>query len=89
MFYGGQLFDLLVCFVCYETMALKNFFQENWVWSEEAGIKIVFFFAIFDLTRTHILAPKVPNMEFFKQNFNFESLRKTETILLPNMSLKD
>ena len=56
MFYGGQL----VCFVCYETMALKNFFRENWVWSKEAGMKIAFFFAIFDPTWTHILAPKVP-----------------------------
>ena len=85
MFYGGQLVYLLVCFVCYETMALKNFFfRENWVWSEKAGMKITFF-AIFDPAWTHFLAPNVPNMEFVKQNFNFESLRETEIILLPNM----
>ena len=47
------------------------------------------FFAIFDPTWTHILAPKGLNMEFFRQNFNFQSLRKTEAILLPSMWLKD
>ena len=43
----------------------------------------------FDPTWTHILAPKDPNMEFHKQNFNFQSLRNTEAILLPIMWLKD
>ena len=32
---------------------------------------------------------KGPNMEFLKQNFNFQSLIKTEAILLPSMWLKD
>ena len=34
----------LVCLVCQETMAFKNFiFRENWVGKEVAGIKIAFF----------------------------------------------
>ena len=33
--------------------------------------------------------PKGLNMEFLKQNFNFQSPRKTEVILLPSMWLKD
>ena len=37
----------------------------------------------FDQNFTQILAPKVPNAEFLKQRFNFQSNRKTETILLP------
>ena len=58
-------------------MALKNFlFRENWVGSEVAGKKIAFG-AIFYPTWTHILGPNGLNMEFLKQNFNFESLRKT------------
>ena len=63
-------------------MALRHFiFRENWVGSEVTGMKITFF-AIFDPTWTHILVPKGPNnMEFLKQNFNFQSLRKTEAIL--------
>ena len=70
-------------------MAFKNFFfRENWVESEVAGMKIAFF-AVFDPTWTHIFAPKGPNMEFLKKNFNFQSLRKTEVMLLPGMSLKD
>ena len=32
---------------------------------------------------------KGQNMEFLKQNLNFQSLRKTEVILLPSMWLKD
>ena len=52
------------------------------------GMKIAFF-VIFDPTWTQILAPKDPNMEFLKQNFNSQSLRKTEAILLPSMWLKD
>ena len=51
-------FSLPVCLVYQDTMVLKNFFfMENWVRSEVAGMKIAFF-AIFDLTWTHILAPK-------------------------------
>ena len=66
-------------------MALKNFvFGENWVRSEAAGMKIAFF-AIFDPLWTHIFTPKGANIEFFKQNFNLHSLRKTEAILLPSM----
>ena len=85
MFYGDQLVDLLVYLVFSETMALKNFvFMENWVGSEVAGLKIASF-AIFDSNQTDILDPKGPNMEFLKQNFNFQSLRKTEAILLPSM----
>ena len=39
-------------------MALKNFvFRENWVGSEVTDMKIAFF-AIFDPTWNHILAPK-------------------------------
>ena len=64
-------------------MALKNFvLMEKWLGSEVAGMKIVFF-SIFDPIWTHILAPKDPNMEFLKDNFNFQSLAKTESILLP------
>ena len=52
-------------------MALKNFFFRKYlVVSEVAGMKIAIF-AIFDPTWTHMLAPKVPNIEFLKQNFNF------------------
>ena len=66
-------------------MAVKNFnFRKNWVGSEVASMKIAFF-AIFGPIWTHILAPTGPNMGFLKQNFNFQSLRKTEAILLPIM----
>ena len=66
-------------------MALRNFvFRENWVGREMTGMKIAFF-VIFDPTLTHILAPKCPNNEFLKQNFNFQFLRKTEAILLSSM----
>ena len=85
MFYGDQLVYLLVCLVGKKTMALKNFsFRKNWVGIEVAVMKIAFF-DIFDPTWTHILAPKGQNIEFLKQNFNFQFLRKTEVILLPNM----
>ena len=51
-------FSLPVGLVYQDTMVLKNFFfMENWVGSEVAGMKIAFF-AIFDPTWTHILAPK-------------------------------
>ena len=70
-------------------MALKNFaFKENWVGSEVAGMKIAFF-AIFDPTRTTILALKDPKMDFLLHNSNFQSLWKTEATLLPSMWLKD
>ena len=39
------------------------------------------FFVIFDPTWTQILAPKDRNMEFLKQNFNSQSLRKTSYII--------
>ena len=66
-------------------MAVKNLiFRKNWVGSEVANMKIVFF-PIFDLTWTHILVSTGPNMGFLKLNFNFQSLRKIEAILLPIM----
>ena len=53
-------------------MAVKNFvFRDNWVGSKVAGIKTTFF-AIFDPTWTHSLAPKDPNKEFLKELFNQE-----------------
>ena len=59
---------------------MKNFvFRENWIGNDVADIKIVFL-AIFDQSWTNILAPKGSNMEFLKQSFNFQSIRKTEAI---------
>ena len=85
MFYVEQLAPLLVCSVFSGTTPVKNFiFRKNWVGSEVAGMKIAFF-VIFDPTWTHILAPKGPNMKFFKQNFNVQSLKKTEAILISFM----
>ena len=85
MFYRGQLVYLLVCLVCLETKALKKFFfRENWVGSEVAGMKIAFLPFLTQHGPTFWL-PKGQNMEFLKQNFNFQSLRKTEVILLPSM----
>ena len=67
-------------------MALKNFdFRENWVGSELTVVKIAFFLAFFDPTWIHILAPKGPYMGLLYQNFNFQSLRKTEATLLQSM----
>ena len=66
-------------------MALKNFsFRKNWVGLEVAGVKIAFlpFLTQHELT---FWPPKGQNMKSFKQNFNFQSLRKTEVILLPSM----
>ena len=61
---------------------LKFVFSENWVDSKMvAGMKTTFF-AIFDPIWTRILAPKDPEKEFFKQNFSFQLIRKTEVILL-------
>ena len=52
-------------------MALKNFsFKKNWVGSEVAGMKIAFF-AIFDPTRAHILAPKMPKYGIPEAEFEF------------------
>ena len=47
------------------------------------------FFVIFDPTLASILAQKRPKYGILKQNFTFQSLRKTEAILLPNMWIKD
>ena len=59
-------------------MAVKNFiFRKNWAGSEVAIMKIAFF-AIFEPTWTHILAPTGPHMGFL----NFQFLRKAEAILL-------
>ena len=60
MFYVDQLVHLLVYL----------FFRKNWIVSEVASMKIAFF-AIFDPSWTHILAPIDPDMGFLKQNFNF------------------
>ena len=66
-------------------MALKNFsFRENWVGSEVAGMKIAFLPFLTQPGPT-FWPQKGPNIEFLKQNFNSQSLRKTEAILLPSM----
>ena len=64
-------------------MVVQKFvFRENWVGSKVVtGMKTIFF-VVFDPIWTHILALKDPNKEFFKQNFSFQSIRKTEVILL-------
>ena len=64
-------------------MVVQEFvFRENWVGSKVvAGTKTTFF-AIFDPIWTHIMAPKDPHKEFFKQNVSCQSIRKTEVILL-------
>ena len=64
-------------------MVVQGFvFRETWVGSKVvAGMKTTFF-AIFDPIRTHILAPEDPNKGFFKQNFSFQLIRKTEVISL-------
>ena len=63
---------------------MKEFFREKWDRSKVAGMKIAFL-AIFDPIWTNILPPKRPNIEFLKQNFNFQPIRKTEAVLLPIM----
>ena len=51
-------------------MAVKNFFQGKLGWYEDGWLTMkTTFFAIFDSTWTHILAPKGPNKEFRKQHF--------------------
>ena len=64
-------------------MVVQKFvFRENWVGSKVvAGMKTIFY-AIFDPIWAHILAPKDPNKEFFKQNFSFKSIRKMEVTIL-------
>ena len=47
------------------------------------------FFPISDPIWTYILTLKCSNMEFLKLNFNFQSFRKREAILLSIMWLKD
>ena len=75
MFDVDQLAHLLVCLVCLETMAVKNFvFRANWVGSMVADIKN--FFVIFDRTWTHILPLKGPNKNLLKQYFNFNQLER-------------
>ena len=59
----------------------------EWVGNELTVVKIAFF-PFFDPTWTHILAPKGPYMGLLYKNFNIQSLRKTEAILLPSMRLK-
>ena len=67
-------------------MVVQKFaFRENCVCRKVvAGMKTTFF-AIFDPIWTHVLAPKDPKKEFFKQNFSSQSIRKTEVILLSNL----
>ena len=72
---------LLQCFIFYfafcveKTMTLKNFvFRKNWVRREIVSMKIKFS-GIFDLSWTHILAPKCTNMECLK-HFNFSQLER-------------
>ena len=66
-------------------MALKNFsFRKNWVGIEVAVMKIAFLTFLTQHGPT-FWPPKGQNTEFCKQNFNFQSLRKTEVILLPSM----
>ena len=78
-------------------MAVKNFvfFWENWVVSKVNGMKTTFF-AIFDPTLTHILAPKGPNKYHSARNIlvkkdgnyiiNFVTLTLTELKFLKIIS---
>ena len=66
-------------------MPVKNFtFGEKCVESEVACMKIAIS-AFFDPTWTNNFVPKGPNMELLKQSFNFQSIRKIETILFTVM----
>ena len=49
----------------------------------------VSFFTIFNPNGTQSLTPKGPNMEFLKQHVRFQSIRKTETVLLPTVRFQD
>ena len=64
-------------------MVVQKFaFRENSVGRKVvAGMKTIFF-GIFDPIWTYILAPNDPNKELFTQNFSFQSIRKTDVILL-------
>ena len=69
-------------------MAVKNFdFGKNWVGSEVASTYEHSLFCHFwpNSLDSHFGPNWGPNMGFFKHNFDFQSLRKTEVILLPNM----
>ena len=46
------------------------------------------FFSIFDPIWSNILAPKDPTKEVFKQNFSFESIKKTSCIVVIFMTLR-
>ena len=66
-------------------MVVENFFfRENWVGSEVAGMKIAFF-AFLTQPGPTLWPQKSPIVEFLKQKFNFQSLRKTEVISIPSM----
>ena len=70
-------------------MALMNFsFRKNWVGIEVAGMKISFLLFLTHYGPT-FWPPKGQTMEFPKQSFNSQYLRKTEVIFLPSMSLED
>ena len=57
-------------------MAAENFiFRKNWVGSEVAGMKIVFF-VISDPTWTHILAPTAQVWNFFNKILILNPLEK-------------
>ena len=45
------------------------------------------FFTMFDPIWIHIMAPKDPNEEFFKQNFSFQLIRKTSYIIINVVTL--
>ena len=67
-------------------MVLKNFFfRENWAGSEMTGMKIAFFLPFLTQPGPKFWSQKDTNMEFLNPNLNFQSLRKTEAILLPSM----
>ena len=58
MFYVDQLTHLLVCLVCQEAMAIKNFiFRKTKVGNEVTDMKIAFV-AMFEQSQTNIFAPK-------------------------------
>ena len=66
-------------------MALKNFFfRENWAENEMTGMKKAFLPFLAQPGPT-FWSQKGLNMEFLNPNLNFQSLRKTEAILLPSM----
>ena len=69
------------CLVCQKTMALKNFsFRGNWVGSEVAGMKIVFF-ANFDPTWAHILDPKRPKYGTPRTDLKFSVPQKDRSYI--------